>query len=208
MIKTKICGLTSLDDINYVNTLKPDYIGFVFAKSKRQLTTEKAFELKQNLDKNIKAVGVFVDSNNDDIIKLLDDNIIDIAQLHGSETEADIIYIKQKADKPVIKAIRVSSIDNILSWQRSSVDYLLLDNINAGSGHCFDWSMLDKLADFIERGDFSKQFFIAGGLSADNVSSVLGYEPYGVDVSSGVETDGKKDAQKIKNFIKFAKYTL
>ncbi len=201
MIKTKICGLTSLDDIDSVNILKPDYIGFVFAKSKRQLTHEKAYELKQKLISDIKAVGVFVDADNDEIIKLLDDNIIDIVQLHGSETEADIIQIKQKTMKEVIKAIRVSSIDDIIVWQGSSADYLLLDNVNAGSGNCFDWKVLDELTDLIERGDFNKPFFIAGGLSANNVGSVLEYKPYGVDVSSGVETDGKKDVKKIVSFI-------
>lgn len=206
MIKTKICGLTREQDIESVNMLKPDYIGFVFAKSKRQLSYEKALELKQKLDKNIKAVGVFVDSNNDEVVRLLDDNIIDIAQLHGSETEADIVYIKQKTSKAVIKAVRVSSVDDILAWQGSSADYLLLDNVNAGSGICFDWSVLDELSSLIERGDFSKPFFIAGGLNCDNVTSVLPYAPYGVDVSSGVETDGKKDEKKIEDFIKFAKY--
>lgn len=198
MAKIKICGLSRLEDINYCNELKPDYIGFVFfEKSKRNISFEKAKELKSALDENIKVVGVFVNATIDFIVELCDNSIIDFIQLHGSEDSYYIKDLKSKVDTPIIKAVRVQSAEEILKADTLSCDYLLLDtyvsNIVGGSGLTFDWSIIPKI---------SKPFFLAGGLTSENVSKAIETcNPYAVDVSSSVETDNFKSYDKIKKFI-------
>lgn len=192
--KVKICGLKSAADIETANHLKPDYIGFVFAKSKRQVTKEEAKILKSNLDINIQAVGVFVDENIDIICQLLTENIIDIAQLHGTEDENYIQNLKQQTKKPVIKAISVKNLEDVLKWQNSTADFLLLDNGKGGTGEKFNWQVL-------ENSNFQKPYFLAGGLTPQNVTKATKFNPYAVDVSGGVETNGTKDKTKIEQFI-------
>lgn len=198
MAKIKICGLSRSEDINYCNELKPDYIGFVFfEKSKRNISFEKAKELKSALDENIKVVGVFVNATIDFIVELCDNSIIDFIQLHGSEDSYYIKDLKSKVDTPIIKAVRVQSAEEILKADTFSCDYLLLDtyvsNIVGGSGLTFDWSIIPKI---------SKPFFLAGGLTSENVSKAIETcNPYAVDVSSSVETDNFKSYDKIKKFI-------
>lgn len=197
MINIKICGLKRIEDIKYVNKFKPEYIGFVFAKSRRQISYDMAASLKKRLSNDIKTVGVFVNHEIDDIISLMNEDIIDIAQLHGNEEEDSIITIKNKTNKKVIKAIPVRSLEDILKWKDSKVDFLLLDNGSGGTGESFDWEVLDKLSTI----EFNKPYFIAGGLNKENVKNVLKYKPYAVDISGGVETDGLKDEVKINEFI-------
>lgn len=197
MINIKICGLKRIEDIKYVNKFKPEYIGFVFAKSRRQISYDMAASLKKSLSNDIKTVGVFVNHEIDDIISLMNEDIIDIAQLHGNEEEDSIITIKNKTNKKVIKAIPVRSLEDILKWKDSKVDFLLLDNGSGGTGESFDWEVLDKLSTI----EFNKPYFIAGGLNKENVKNVLKYKPYAVDISGGVETDGLKDEVKINEFI-------
>lgn len=197
MINIKICGLKRIEDIKYVNKFKPEYIGFVFAKSRRQISYDMAASLKKSLSNDIKTVGVFVNHEIDDIISLMNEDIIDIAQLHGDEEEDSIITIKNKTNKKVIKAISVRSLEDILKWKDSKVDFLLLDNGSGGTGESFDWEVLDKLSTI----EFNKPYFIAGGLNKENVKDVLKYKPYAVDISGGVETDGLKDEVKINEFI-------
>lgn len=197
MINIKICGLKRIEDIKYVNKFKPEYIGFVFAKSRRQISYDMAASLKKSLSNDIKTVGVFVNHEINDIISLMNEDIIDIAQLHGNEEEDSIITIKNKTNKKVIKAIPVRSLEDILKWKDSKVDFLLLDNGSGGTGESFDWEVLDKLSTI----EFNKPYFIAGGLNKENVKNVLKYKPYAVDISGGVETDGLKDEVKINEFI-------
>ena len=197
MINIKICGLKRIEDIKYVNKFKPEYIGFVFAKSRRQISYDMAASLKKSLSNDIKTVGVFVNHEIDDIISLMNEDIIDIAQLHGDEEEDSIITIKNKTNKKVIKAISVRSLEDILKWKDSKVDFLLLDNGSGGTGESFDWEVLDKLSTI----EFNKPYFVAGGLNKENVKNVLKYKPYAVDISGGVETDGLKDEVKINEFI-------
>lgn len=197
MINIKICGLKRIEDIECVNKFKPEYIGFVFAKSRRQISYDMAVYLKKSLSDDIKTVGVFVNHEVDDIISLMNEGIIDIAQLHGDEEEDSIIKIKNKTNKKVIKAISVYSLEDILKWKDSKVDFLLLDNGSGGTGESFDWEVLDKLSTI----EFNKPYFIAGGLNKENVKDVLKYKPYAVDVSGGVESDGLKDEVKINEFI-------
>lgn len=198
MAKIKICGLSRLEDIQYCNELKPDYIGFVFfEKSKRNVSFEKAKELKSALDENIKVVGVFVNATIDFIVELCNNSIIDFIQLHGNEDSYYIKDLKSKVDTPIIKAVRVQSAEEILKADTLSCDYLLLDtyvsDIVGGSGLTFDWSIIPKI---------NKPFFLAGGLTSENVSKAIETcNPYAVDVSSSVETDNFKSYDKIKKFI-------
>lgn len=190
--KIKICGLTKVEDIEVANELNIDYIGFVFAKSKRQVTKEQAKILKEKSNK--KAVGVFVNEDINFIFELINEKIIDMVQLHGDENEKYIRILKKFSPQTkIIKAISVNEKEDILDWKETSADYLLLDNGKGGTGEKFDWTVLEEL-------EISKPFFIAGGLNSQNVKSVLKFMPYAVDVSGGVETDGTKDGNKMKEF--------
>ena len=195
MAKIKICGLKRLEDIEIVNKYKPDYIGFVFADSKRKVTKDLACKMKKNLDSSIKSVGVFVDEDIDVIIKLYDEGIIDIAQLHGLENEEYIKKLKQKSNYQleIINAIEMSDEKDLLGYENSLADYLLLDS-GKGSGKTFDWRLIRK--------DLKKEFFLAGGLNSKNISKAIEeFNPYAVDLSSSVETDGYKDELKIKEVM-------
>ena len=195
MVKIKICGIKRLEDIRIVNQYKPDYIGFVFADSKRKVSHDLAYELKLNLDSDIVAVGVFVDASLDEILELFDEGIIEIAQLHGTESEEYILRLKEKTNDKlkIIKAIEITSDIDLLSYDNSQADYLLLDS-GKGSGKTFDWRLIRK--------DLKKEFFLAGGLNYQNISQAIHeFDPYAVDLSSSVETDGYKDELKIKKVM-------
>lgn len=196
MTKIKICGLKRMEDISFVNQYKPDYVGFVFAKSKRQVTSTCAKALQDALLPEIKTVGVFVNHPMAEVIGLVKEGIIDVVQLHGKEDGHYIEELRKSIPEATIfKAVSVKTIEDILAWKDADVDYLLLDNGAGGTGEVFDWNILHDMT------DFPKPYFIAGGLNPENVSEVLEFEPFGVDVSGGVETDGCKDELKIKAFI-------
>ncbi|MDR0948792.1 MAG: phosphoribosylanthranilate isomerase, partial [Lachnospiraceae bacterium] len=127
-MKIKICGMQSLTDITYANQAMPDYIGFVFAQSKRRISYETAVTLRKQLHPDILAVGVFVDAQTAEVIRLLEENVIDLAQLHGKETPEDVERIKESTKKPLIKAIREQDIATAKYWATSAVDYLLFDS--------------------------------------------------------------------------------
>ncbi len=192
MTYIKMCGLTRKCDIKAVNEIKPEYIGFVFwEKSKRYISPEKAFELKKLLDKNIKAVGVFVDESIEKVAELLENDIIDIAQLHGHENEDYIKNLREMTDKPVIQAFRIRSSSDMEKAVNSTADMILLD-AGMGDGKIFDWSLIK---------DIKRPYFLAGGLNCDNIAqAVKTLQPYAVDVSSGIETDGLKDMKKMAEF--------
>ena len=192
--KIKICGLTRLEDIEAANALLPDYIGFVFwERSKRNVTKEQAKELKSRLDSRIKAVGVFVDAEIDFIADLVSCGIIDVAQLHGSEDEDYISQLRERlGGAEIIKAFNINKIESFDEAEKSSADHIMIDS-GKGSGITFDWSKLERL---------KRPYFLAGGLSTENISEVLAsIKPFAVDVSSGVETDGLKDSAKMKRFV-------
>ena len=195
MVKIKICGIKRLEDIEIVNRYKPDYIGFVFADSKRKVSHDLAKKLKDNLDPDIISVGVFVDSPPDEILKLFDDGTIEIAQLHGSESEEYILDLKKKTNNEllIINAIEMTDEVDLLKYNDSNSDYLLLDS-GKGSGKTFDWSLIRK--------DLKKNFFLAGGLNSENVTQAIEeFSPYAIDLSSSLETDGFKDENKIKEIM-------
>lgn len=201
MTKIKICGLSREQDIEIVNEVLPDYIGFIFAKSSRNVSFQQAKEMKKLLDKRISAVGVFVNAAPDEIIQLCKANIIDIIQLHGDEDISCILALKNDVPNPIIKAVRVQSTRQILEAQSLPCDYLLLDtyqkDVYGGSGKSFDRSLISKI---------KKPFFLAGGLSAGNIkNAITDCRPYCLDVSSGVEMDGVKDRDKIKEMIRIVR---
>lgn len=197
MTKIKLCGLSRMEDIETVNELKPEYIGFVFApKSRRYVTPKTAAELKQLLSTEIQAVGVFVNESPKKIAELLHRGIIDITQLHGDEDEGYIRRLKQHTDKPIIKAFRVETENDIADAERCSADCILLDS-GAGTGTVFDWKLLNNIR---------RPYFLAGGLSPDNVGkAVTTLHPFAVDVSSGIETGGTKDKEKMAAFVAAAR---
>lgn len=195
--RLKICGLSRFGDILAANEIQPDYIGFVFAESSRRVTPDKAAQLRQELDKRIKAVGVFVNAPMEEIVKLSEDRgnarVIDLIQLHGDEDEAYIRQLKTHTGLPVIKAVRVRSREQILKAQELPCDYLLLDTYTkdryGGSGTQFDWNMIPEL---------TKPYFLAGGIHLGNIRQAVSHGPYCIDVSSAVETGGRKDRRKME----------
>lgn len=193
MSKIKLCGLSRKCDIEWVNALKPEYIGFVFwSKSKRNVPPEKAKELKDLLSPDIKAVGVFVDEPIENVAELLNDNIIDIAQLHGGEDEEYIKKLRALSDKPIIKAFLLKSESDAERAEKSTADYILVDS-GTGTGKSFDWELLKNI---------SRPYFLAGGLCCENISqAITALDPYAVDVSSGIETNGCKDKNKMAAFV-------
>ena len=197
IVKIKICGLRRKEDIAIVNETEPDYIGFVFADSKRKVSEETAAELAGMLKPQIRKVGVFVDAPPEQIIRLLRNGVIDLAQLHGAESEAEVGRIKEATGKEVIRTRIVSAVDGMQGFD-TEADYLLFDS-GKGSGKVFKWQKLAK------HTDVGKPYFLAGGLNPENVTEALaqlrGNLPYAVDVSSGVETDGYKDIRKVREFI-------
>lgn len=193
MTQIKLCGLFREEDVAVVNQLKPEYIGLVFyKKSHRDLTFEKAKTLKNLLDPSIKAVGVFVDEDMDFVVSLVEEHIIDIAQLHGHEDDAYMTTLRERTGVPIIKAFKVSSDDEIQAANASIADYVLLD-AGKGTGTSFDWDFLKGM---------QRDYFLAGGLYVENVKdAVAKYRPYAVDVSSGIETDKLKDPTKMQAFV-------
>lgn len=193
MTQIKLCGLSRRCDIEAANKLRPEYVGFVFAeKSRRAITPQTAAELKQLLSDEIQAVGVFVNESAEKIAELLNCGIIDAVQLHGDEDEDYIRQLRLLTSKKIIKAFQVKTESEIADIEQCSADYVLLDS-GAGTGTVFDWRLT--------RG-IRRPHFLAGGLSPDNVGNVVNrYNPFAVDVSSGIETDGLKDQIKMAAFV-------
>jgi len=189
-MKIKICGLKNSVDVDYVNEAMPDYVGFVFSESKRRISPETAAEFKNRLNKKITAVGVFVNEEISLIVQLHNSGVINIAQLHGAETETYIDKLKKICDIPVIKAL------NANVSQPANADYLLFDNGKGGSGESFDWGLIPKC---------NKDYFLAGGINLSNIEKAMKLKPYGIDLSSGTETNGAKDREKIIRLVQIAR---
>ena len=191
MTKIKMCGIRRPEDISFANAVRPDYIGYVFyEKSKRYVTPSAAVRLSSMLDDNIVIVGVFVDAPADEVITLYKSGTIGIAQLHGSEDDNYIMQMKN-AGVPTIKAFIIRSEEDIERAEKCPADMVLLDS-GMGSGCKFDHSLVAKIR---------RPYFLAGGLSPDNAAeAVEALHPYAVDASSGLETDGFKDLQKMRLF--------
>ena len=201
-MKIKICGIFRDEDIDYINEARPDYSGFVFVQSRRQVSPGQAARLRQRLEKGIETVGVFVNAPVEDIIPLYRDGVISLAQLHGTEDEFYISRLKAESGStpiPVIKAIKVLTLNSALQSASSFAsqlnyfsivaDYLLIDS-QAGSGKTFDWNLVNSFK-------IEKPWFLAGGIRMDNIKQAMALNPFAIDVSSGVETNGIKDREKI-----------
>ena len=193
MTKIKLCGISRSEDISIVNNLKPEYIGFVFAKkSKRYVSPDIAAGLKKELSEGIEAVGVFVDEPVENIAELFRKKIIDAAQIHGNEDDDYIKRLKNLVDIPVVKAFQMNKVTDISAVEGSKADYILLDS-GAGSGETFEWDSIKHI---------KRPFFLAGGLNEHNVAAaVRDIHPFAVDVSSGIETNGVKDGIKMADFV-------
>ena len=216
MAKLKLCGLKRPQDIEFVNRYSPDYVGFVFAKSCRQVTPEQAAGLRRLLKPEILPIGVFVNAKIEAITALVEERVIDAVQLHGDETIDYVETLQQRLERitginrmkairktepvrrgTVIKAIRVSSPQEVKKALAYPTAYLLFDTYTqgqyGGSGKGFDWQLLKKV---------DRPFFLAGGLKADNVEKAIKeVRPFCVDISSGAETDGVKDKEKIRRLV-------
>jgi len=194
MTRIKLCGLSRPRDIEWANALGPDYIGFVFAPgSKRYVSPERAGALREGLDRGIRAVGVFVNAAPEAVAALLNDGIIDLAQLHGGEDGEYIKALRALTDKPLIQAFRIDGPADLHRACRSTADHILLDNGAGGTGMAFDWALLKG---------FDRPCFLAGGLGPENVArAIKAVRPFAVDVSSGIETDGVKDYKKMTAFV-------
>lgn len=193
MTKIKLCGLTRPEDITAANVLEPDFVGFVFApKSRRYVTGEQAGTLRKQLSPTIQAVGVFVDEEPERVAALLEAGIIDLAQLHGREDEGYLERLRALTEKPIIQAFPTKTPKDLERAQSSLADYILLDS-GAGTGITFDWELLTSVR---------RPYFLAGGLGPDNVvQAIRTLHPWGVDVSSGIETGGVKDFHKMAAFV-------
>lgn len=207
MTKIKICGLTRIEDIEAVNEFLPDYAGFVFAPSRRQVTLEQADILSGRLSPSICPVGVFVDQPEEMIAELVRRGIIRMVQLHGKETPEFARNLKRhlreacaESSVMVVKAVSMDTPGELIKWNHSDVDFLLLDKGAGGTGVQFDHDLISQAE------PMEKPWFLAGGMSAENVlAAIRRFRPYGIDVSSGVETDGKKDREKIRRMIELVR---
>ena len=210
--KVKMCGISKVETIPAVVEAKPDYMGLVFAPSKRQVTVDQAKTLVEELHKQytkrynngaeqsnndeIKTVGVFVNETLDNLVTIATEVNLDAVQLHGDEDEAFIQSLKERTNVEVWKAVQIRSAADAEAWIDSSADMLLFDAYHkderGGTGEVFDWSCLDE---------FERPFMLAGGIDSTNVArAIRTVRPYGIDISSGIETDGVKDDEKIKAF--------
>ena len=199
-MKLKFCGLTREADIRAANETRPDYIGFVFAESRRRVTDEQAARLRALLSPGIQAVGVFVNDDPTHIALLANRGVIDLIQLHGSESAAYIRRLRTMTAAPIICALRVGKQTDIKREESNLVDFLLLDTYTkdayGGSGRIFDWSLL---------GEVGKPYFLAGGLNESNITRAMQTGAYALDLSSGIETDGVKDAEKMRRVAALVK---
>ena len=201
MTQIKICGLFRDVDIDYVNEAGPDYIGFIlrFPKSHRNIAPARAAELRRRLSPGIRAVGVFVDQPAEVILDTAAQVGLDVLQLHGREDNAFLAALREKTALPLWKAFRVRCDADLAAAAASAADEVLLDN-GCGTGEVFDWSLA---------GGFPRPFLLAGGLTPESIPQALrALGPKLVDVSSGVETDGRKDRQKILAAVRAVRETM
>lgn len=205
MQKIKLCGMMKPCDIEYANRVKPDFAGFIFANTRRKISAAQAKQFREALDAEIPAVGVFVNEDISVITSLVQNGCIDMIQLHGEEDADYIRRLREICDVPVIKAVKVQMVEQIRQAAALPVDYLLLDTyrkgVLGGTGEAFDWELLREAkivaGDTAEGELFGKPYFLAGGLHAGNLREAAALGSYGLDVSSGIETDGSKDFTKM-----------
>ncbi|MDY3929799.1 MAG: phosphoribosylanthranilate isomerase [Clostridia bacterium] len=197
MTKVKLCGLTRICDIDYVNELMPDFVGFVFSeKSKRYVSFDKAEKLRERLKNSIIPVGVFVNEPIENVKLLVERNIIGMVQLHGNEDREYIKRLKGEVNCRIIQAFAIEKKEDVIKAVSSEADYIMLDS-GGGSGKTFNHTLIK---------DIKRDFFLAGGLDSENVyDAIIRFRPYAVDASSSLETDGVKDRYKMAAFLRAAR---
>lgn len=198
-MKIKICGINRPVDVQYINESQPDYVGFIvnFPKSHRSVTYNQLGSLAGRVDAPIKKVGVFVDEFPEKIAQVLNENILDIAQLHGRQDEEFIHKLRSLTDKEIWKAFSIENKEDLRQAEASSAHLVLLDNKGGGTGQVFDHSLIRN---------FQRPYLLAGGMDEETIPSVLEeLSPFGIDTSSGTETDKKKDSEKIENIIRMVR---
>lgn len=198
----KMCGIRREEDVEYANEVCPDYIGFVFADSPRRVSWEDAASFRKDLKKEIRCVGVFVNETPEKIAEIAARVPLDAVQLHGDETEEDIRHLRSLCDKEIWKAARVRSKDDIQKVQTLPADRILLDSFSkeayGGTGRTIN-------LDILSESEITKPYFLAGGLNIGNLKGILeAIHPEGIDISSGIETNGCKDLDKMKTIMKIA----
>lgn len=196
--KIKICGLRRQEDISYVNRALPDFAGFIinFPKSHRSTSADEVRALREGLDERIQPVGVFVDEDPRIVAGLLKEGTIGLAQLHGSETPEMIRRLQKETNRPVIKAFKIRTGEDIKEALQSPADYILLDQ-GYGGGQTFDWNLVPKIR---------RPWFLAGGLSCENMAEAIErLKPWAVDLSSSVEIDRKKEEQLIRQAVRLVR---
>lgn len=201
-MKIKMCGLRRIEDIQYANEVHPDYVGFVFADSKRKVTSQQAKIFRQNLKESIKAVGVFVNEPLESVISIVREVPLDVVQLHGDEGATEILELKKALDVEIWKAVRVKASFDVVEAQELPADKLLLDSFSmdsyGGTGKVMDMHLIQEM-------EMKKPFFIAGGLNIENTEDIIEQiQPYGIDISSGIETNQRKDLEKMKMIMEIA----
>lgn len=199
-MKIKLCGIRRPEDIEYANEFLPDYIGFVFAPSKRQVSALTAESLASELDSRIKKAGVFVNAAIEEVCEIQKTAGLDVIQLHGDETQEYLQNLRNRVKCKIWRAVRVKSADDIKAADKMCADLLLLDSFSAsaygGTGKTADWSIIKNTA-------IETPFFLAGGLNINNITQAVNeVHPDGLDISGGIETDGFKDREKIRNIMK------
>ncbi len=199
MTKIKLCGLMRPEDIACANRLRPDHVGFVFwPKSKRYIEKESARRLKEALDPAIKAVGVFVEERVETVADIANSGTVDAVQLHGQEDEAYIRKLRDLTSAQIIKAFKIKTKDDVKAANGSTADLVLLD-AGMGEGQTFDWDLIR---------DIGRPYILAGGLDCENVAeAITRLAPYAVDVSSGIESAGRKDPAKMNEFVSIVRNT-
>lgn len=202
MTNIKLCGLRRLEDMDMVNAVKPDFAGVILAdpaRFHRAISMEQARAMRRRLSPEIPLVGVFVNDPLELVVQYLNEGIINMAQLHGSESEDYIHKLQGDCGKPVIKAFKVQSAEDAAKAAQSTADHILLDS-GTGSGRTFDWSMAAGI---------DRPFLLAGGLNPENLAQAIAQvRPWSVDMSSGTETDGVKDFEKMKRAVEIAHGSL
>ena len=200
-VKIKLCGIRTANDIHLINEAQPDFCGFIveFPKSFRSVTESELRNLAVQVNPEIKKVGVFVNAEKALVIRLLQENVIDLAQLHGQEDNIYIEEIKSKTGKQVIKAFSIKTKEDVQKALKSPADYILLDQGGGGTGQTFDWSLIPPI---------NRPWFLAGGLNTNNLNTAIAnLHPWGIDLSSSLETNKKKDPAKIKRIMELIHHT-
>ena len=200
-MKIKLCGIRTVNDVQLINEAQPDFCGFIveFPKSFRSVSESELRNLAAQVSPEINKVGVFVNAPQDLVIRLLQENVIDLAQLHGQEDNVYIEEIKSKTGKQVIKAFSIKTKEDVQKALESPADYILLDQGGGGTGQTFDWSLIPPI---------NRPWFLAGGLNTDNLHTAIeDLHPWGIDLSSSLETNKKKDPAKIKRIMELIHHT-